>query len=141
MLPSLVPPRRAIAIAALAIAAIPALAAAQSAADHIAMGDRDHAALNAPVRFNTIRKPSSSSPSPTRRCGRPHARRSTSAEYGAQAVRDSVYPLAEQYARRAVEANPTTRRDISISHARFEEGALGSAIGKFAGDVRAHALE
>ena len=48
MLASFVLPRRAIGAAVLAIAALPALTTAQSAADHIAMGDRDHTAMNAP---------------------------------------------------------------------------------------------
>ena len=48
MLESFVLPRRALWVAALAIAALPAAVTAQSAAEHIALGDRDHTAMNAP---------------------------------------------------------------------------------------------
>src|SRR5437764_1433775 len=42
-------PRRLIVSAiVLATAALPSLVAAQTAADHVALGDRDHAAMNAP---------------------------------------------------------------------------------------------
>src|SRR5688500_8146764 len=48
MLVSFELPRRAIGAALFAIAALPALTVAQSAADHVALGDRDHTAMNAP---------------------------------------------------------------------------------------------
>ena len=49
MFMSLATPRRLLSAAAvLMLAVLPARAAAQSAAEHIALGDRDHTAMNAP---------------------------------------------------------------------------------------------
>ena len=144
MLPSLVPPRRAIAIAALAIAAIPALAAAQSAADHIAMGDRDHAALNAPGAFQHYQEAIKLEPKSYEALWKASREAVDVGEYAAQAVRDSVYPLAEQYARRAVEANPNhAEGHFNLARALGKKAlSLGKRDRvKFAGDVRAQALE
>jgi tetratricopeptide (TPR) repeat protein len=144
MLPSLVPPRRALVVAALAIAALPALAAAQSAADHIAMGDRDHTALNAPGAFQHYQEAIKLEPKSYEALWKASREAVDVGEYGAQAVRDSVYPLAEQYARRAVEANPNDAEGhFNLARALGKKAlSLGKRDRvKFAGDVRAHALE
>ena len=144
MLPSLVPPRRALVVAALAIVALPALAAAQSAADHIAMGDRDHTALNAPGAFQHYQEAIKLEPKSYEALWKGAREATDVGEYGAQAVRDSVYPLAEQYARRAVEANPNDAE--GHFHLARALGKKALTLGKrdrvkYAGDVRAEALE
>ena len=144
MLPSLVPPRRALVVAALAIAALPALAAAQSAADHIAMGDRDHTALNAPGAFQHYQEAIKIEPKSYEALWKAAREAVDVGEYGAQAVRDSVYPLAEQYARRAVEANPNDAE--GHFHLARALGKKALSLGKrdrvkFAGIIRAEALE
>jgi len=144
MLVSLVLPRRAVAVAALAIAALPALAAAQSAADHVAMGDRDHAALNAPGAFHHYQEAIKLEPRSYPALWKAAREAVDVGEYGAQAVRDSMYPLAEQYARRAVEANPNDAE--GHFHLARALGKKALSLGKrdrvkFAGDVRTEALE
>jgi tetratricopeptide (TPR) repeat protein len=144
MLVSLVPSRRALVAAALAIAALPALAASQSAADHIAMGDRDRAALNTPGAFHHYQEAIKLEPKSYEALWKAAREAVDVGEYGAQAVRDSVYPLAEQYARRAVEANPNHAE--GHFHLARALGKKALSLGKrdrvkFAGDVRAHALE
>ena len=144
MLLSLVLPRRAVAVAALAIAALPALAAAQSAADHVAMGDRDHAALNAPGAFHHYQEAIKLENRSYEALWKAAREAVDVGEYGAQAVRDSMYPLAEQYARRAVEANPgDAEGHFNLARAL---GRRALSLGKrdrvkYAGDVRTHALE
>ena len=144
MLVSLVPPRRALFVAALAIAALPALAAAQSAADHIAMGDRDHTAMNAPGAFQHYQEAIKLEPKSYEALWKAAREAADVGEYAAQAVRDSVYPLAEQYARRAVEANPNDAE--GHFHLARALGKKALSLGKrdrvkYAGEVRAHALE
>ena len=144
MLVSFVLPRRAIGAAMLAIAALPALTAAQSAADHVAMGDRDHTAMNAPSALHHYQEAMKLEPKSYEALWKAAREAIDVGEYASKAVRDSVYPLAEQYARRAVEANPNDAE----GHFHFARalGRKALSLGKrdrvkFAGDVRAHALE
>ena len=65
-------------------------------------------------------------------------------EYAARTQRDSLYTLAEQYARRAVEANPNDAE--GHFHLARALGRKALSLGKkdqvkYAGDVRLHALE
>ena len=144
MLVSFVLPRRSIGAVAFAIAALPALAAAQSAADHIAMGDRDHTAMNAPSALHHYQEAMKIEPKSYEALWKAAREAVDVGEYSAQATRDSVYPLAEQYARRAVEANPNDAE----GHFHFARalGRKALSLGKrdrvkFAGEIRSHALE
>ena len=144
MLVSFVPPRRAIGAAVLAIAALPALTAAQSAADHVAMGDRDHTAMNAPSALHHYQEAIKLEPRAYEALWKAAREAIDVGEYATKAVRDSVYPLAEQYARQAVEANSNGAE--GHFHLARALGRKAHSLGKrdrvkFAGDVRLHALE
>jgi len=144
MLVSFVLPRRAIGAVAFAIAASPALAAAQSAADHIAMGDRDHTAMNAPSALHHYQEAMKIEPKSYEALWKAAREAVDVGEYSAQATRDSVYPLAEQYARRAVEANPNDAE--GHFHLARALGRKALSLGKrdqvkYGGEVRTQALE
>ena len=144
MLVSFVLPRRAIGAAVLAIAALPALTAAQSAADHVAMGDRDHTAMNAPSALHHYQEAIKLEPKSYDASWKAAREAIDVGEYATKAVRDSVYPLAEQYARQAVEANSNGAE--GHFHLARALGRKALSLGKrdrvkFAGDVRLHALE
>ena len=141
---SFVLPRRAVGAAVLAIVALPAYVAAQSAADHIAMGDRDHAAMNAPSALQHYQEAMKVEPGSYEASWKAAREAADVGEYASRAVRDSVYPLAEQYARRAVEANPNDAE--GHFHLARALGRKALSLGKrdrvkYAGEVRAHALE
>jgi len=144
MLLSFVLPRRTLAVAALAIGALPALAAAQSAADHIAMGDRDHTAMNAPAALHHYEEAMKLEPKSYEALWKATREAVDVGEYAPRAQRDSMYSLAEQYARRAVEANPNDAE--GHFHLARALGRKALSLGKkdqvkYAGDVRAQALE
>ena len=144
MLVSFVLPRRVVGAAVLAIAALPAYVAAQSAADHIALGDRDHAAMNAPSALQHYQEAMKVEPRSYEALWKAAREAADVGEYASRAVRDSVYPLAEQYARRAVEANPNDAE--GHFHLARALGRKALSLGKrdrvkYAGEVRAHALE
>jgi tetratricopeptide (TPR) repeat protein len=144
MLVSFVLPRRALGVAALAIAALPALAVAQSAADHIAMGDRDHTAMNAPSALHHYEEAIKLEPKSYEALWKATREAVDAGEYAARPQRDSLYTEAEQYARRAVEANPNDAE--GHFHLARALGRKALSLGKkdrvrYAGDVRAHALE
>lgn len=132
---------------------IPALAAtvllaaaplsAQTAAEHIVMGDREHAAMNASGALGHYQAAITTDPTNAEALWRASREAIDLGEFD-DARRDSLYGLGEQYARSAVQANPNS------SMAHF---ALAKAIGrralsmgardrvKFAGEVRKEALE
>jgi tetratricopeptide (TPR) repeat protein len=141
---SFVMPRRAIGAVAFAIAALPAYTAAQSAADHVALGDRDHTAMNAPSALQHYQEAIRLEPKSFEALWKAAREAADVGEYAAKAVQDSVYPLAEQYARRAVEANPNHAE--GHFHLARALGRRALSLGKrdrvkYAGDVRLHALE
>jgi tetratricopeptide (TPR) repeat protein len=117
--------------------------AAQTAAEHIVMGDRDHAAMNAPSALAHYRAAIQADANNAEALWRASREAIDLGEFDA-AKRDSLYQLGEQYARRAVQA------DGKSTMAHF---ALAKAIGrralsmgardrvKFAGEVRKEALE
>lgn len=144
MLAFVVLPRRALTVAALAIAALPALAVAQSAADHIAMGDRDHTAMNAPSALHHYVEAMKLEPRSYEALWKATREAVDVGEFAPPAQRDSLYTEAEQYARRAVEANPgDAEGHFNLARAL---GRRALSLGKrdrvkYAGDVRTHALE
>jgi tetratricopeptide (TPR) repeat protein len=117
--------------------------AAQSAAEHIALGDRDHANGNAASALRHYRAAVESDGNSAEALWRAAREAIDLGEFD-DAKRDSLYRAGEVYARRAVGADPRS------AMAHF---ALAKAIGrralslgtrervKFAGDVRAEALE
>lgn len=128
----------------LATATRPALAAAQTAADHIALGDREHAAMNAPSALHHYQEAIQLDPKSYDALWKAAREAVDVGEFAPAAERDSVYTLAEQYARRAVEANPgDAEGHFNLSRAL---GRRALSLGKrdrvkYAGDVRTHALE
>jgi len=141
---SFVRPRRAIGAVAFAIAALPALATAQSAADHIAAGDRDHTAMNAPSALHHYQEAMKIEPKSYEALWKATREAVDVGEYAPRPQRDSMYTLAEQYARRAVEANPNDAE--GHFHLARALGRKALSLGKkdqvkYAGDVRAQALE
>jgi tetratricopeptide (TPR) repeat protein len=145
MLLSLVLRRRLIVPAlVLATGAFPALLTAQSAADHIAMGDRDHTALNAPSALHHYEEAVKLEPKSYEALWKGAREAVDAGEYAPPAERDADYTLAEQYARRAVEANPGDPE--GHFHLARALGRRALSLGKrdrvkYAGDVRTHALE
>lgn len=117
--------------------------AAQTAAEHIVMGDRDHAAMNATSALRHYQAAIQADASSAEALWRASREAMDLGEFD-DARRDSLYQLGEQYARRAVQA------DGKSSMAHF---SLAKAIGrralslgakervKFAGEVRKEALE
>lgn len=117
--------------------------AAQTAADHIALGDREHAAMNAAAALQHYQEAIKLDANSAEALWRA-AREAVDLGEFDDARRDSLYALGEQYGRRAVQAGANS------SMAHF---ALAKAIGrkalslgprdrvKFAGEVRKEALE
>jgi tetratricopeptide (TPR) repeat protein len=116
---------------------------AQTAAEHIVMGDRDHAAMNAESALRHYQAAIAADPNNAEALWRASREAIDLGEFDEKG-RDSLYSLGEQFARRAVQANPQS----SMTHF-----ALAKAIGrkalsmgardrvKFAGEVRKEALE
>ena len=127
----------------LAATVVTAPLSAQTAAEHIVMGDRDHAAMNAAGALGHYQAAIQADANNAEALWRASREAIDLGEFD-DARRDSLYQLGEQYARRAVQANGTS------SMAHF---ALAKAIGrralsmgardrvKFAGEVRKEALE
>jgi tetratricopeptide (TPR) repeat protein len=116
---------------------------AQTAAEHIVMGDRDRVAMNSESALKHYQAAIQADASNGEALWRASREAIDLGEFD-DAKRDSLYQLGEQYARRAVQA------DAKSSMAHF---ALAKAIGrralsmgardrvKFAGEVRKEALE
>lgn len=116
---------------------------AQSAAERVALGDRDHAAMNAPGALRHYQEALRLDAGNADALWRASREAIDLGEFDDD-VRDSLYRLGEQYARRAVQA------DAQSSMAHF---ALARAIGrralslgarervKLAAEIRAEALE
>jgi tetratricopeptide (TPR) repeat protein len=127
-----------------ATAAHPASVAAQTAADHIALGDRDHAAMNAPSALHHYEEAIKLDPKSYEALWKASREAVDVGEFAPPAERDANYTLAEQYARRAVEANPNDAEGhFNLARAL---GRRALSLGKrdqvkYAGDVRTHALE
>jgi len=122
----------------------PVPVAAQTAADHIALGDRDHAAMNAPSALHHYEEAIKLEPKSYDALWKASREAVDVGEYAPPAERDADYTLAEQYARRAVEANAgDAEGHFNLARAL---GRRALSLGKrdrvkYAGDVRTHALE
>lgn len=133
------------AAALLSLAVAPAHLLAQTAAEHIALGDRDHTAMNAPSALHHYEEAIKVDPRSYEALWKATREAVDVGEYNPdEKERDRLYSLSEQYARRAVEANPGDAE----GHAQ-----LGRALGrkalslgkrdqvKYAADVRTAALD
>ncbi|HEX9485298.1 MAG TPA: hypothetical protein VF929_11985 [Gemmatimonadaceae bacterium] len=145
MIVSLALPGRALRAAALAaIVIIPARVAAQSVAEHIALGDRDRAALNAQSALRHYEEALKLDPRSYEALWKATGEAVDLSEFNTdEKERERLYGVAEQYARRAVEANPADAEGhFQLARAL---GRRALSLGKrdqvrYAGDVRSEAL-
>ncbi len=138
-------PRRLLGAAAvLSFAVVPIRVFAQSASEHIALGDREHAAMNAPAALRQFEEAVRSDPKSYEALWKATREAVDVGEYNAsREERDRLYTLAELYARRAVEANPGDAE--GHFHLARALGRKALSLGKkdqvrHAGDVRSQAL-
>lgn len=117
--------------------------AAQTAAEHIVMGDREHAAMNASGALGHYQAAIQADASNVEALWRASREAIDLGEFD-DARRDSLYQLGEQYARRAVQADGKS----SMAHFSLAKalGRRALSLGakervKFAGEVRKEALE
>lgn len=146
MFVSLAPSRRLLgATAVLVFAAVPVSLRAQTAAEHLTLGDRDSRAMNATSALKHYEEAIKADPKSYEALRKATREAVELGQYNPnEAERNRLYSIAELYARRAVEANPTD------AEGHFE---LARALGrkalslgkrdqvKYAGDVRTHALD
>ena len=115
---------------------------AQTAAEHIVMGDRDRAAMNVAGALGHYQAAIQADASNAEALWRASREAIDLGEFD-DARRDSLYRLGEQYARRAVQANPNS----AMAHFTLAKaiGRRALSMGardrvKFAGEVRQEAL-
>jgi tetratricopeptide (TPR) repeat protein len=138
--------RRFLGIASLVITAVvPARLFAQTAAEHVALGDKDHAAANAPSALRHYEEALKIDPKSYDALVKATREAVDVGEFNTdEKERERLYSSAEQYARRAVEVNPgDAEGHFELSRAL---GRKALSLGKrdqvrYAGDVRKEALE
>ncbi len=133
-----------LAVAAL-LALSPLAAGAQSAVEHVALGDRDQAALNAMSALTHYEAALAADPTHGAALWKASLTAADLGEAGKdEAQRKALFAKAEGYARRAVEASPgDADAHFALSRAL---GRAALSMGKrdrvkYAGDVRTHALK
>ena len=146
MFSSIATPRRILgAVAVLAFAALPVRASAQSAAEHIELGDKDHAAMNASGALQHYETAIKADPKSYEALWKAAREAVDVGEFNASTEeRDRLYSTAELYARRAVEANPSDAEGHFHLARALGKKALTLGVRdrvKYAGDVRTNALE
>jgi tetratricopeptide (TPR) repeat protein len=116
---------------------------AQTAADHIVLGDKDHAAMNAASALRHYQEAIKVDPNNAEALWRASREAVDLGEFN-DASRDSLYQLGAALARRAVQADPKS----SMAHFALAKalGRRALSLGKkervkYAGDVRTEALE
>lgn len=139
-------PRRLLSLAAVVVlGALPARVVAQSAAEHIALGDRAHAAMDAPAALQHYEAAIKAEPKNYEALWKATREAVDVGEFNPDATeRDRLYSMAELYARRAVDANPNDAE--GHFHLARALGRKALSLGKrdqvkYAGDVRTQALE
>ena len=131
---------------ALMVAATALLAgslSAQTAAEHIVLGDKDYEAMNAAGALRHYQEAISIDPNNAEALWKASVQSIDLGEFN-DAARDSMYRLGEQFARRAVQADPKS----SMAHFSLAKaiGRRALSLGarervKYAGEVRKEALE
>ena len=146
MYASFATPRRLLGAAAVVTFAVaPARVMAQTAAEHLALGDKDHAAMNAPSALHHYEEAIKVDPRSYEALWKATREAVDVGEYNPdEKERDRLYTQSELYARRAVEANPTDAE--GHFHLARALGRKALSLGKhdqvkYAGDVRTHALD
>lgn len=116
---------------------------AQTAAEHIVLGDRERAAMNAAAALHHYQEAVGVDPNNAEALWRASREAVDLGEFN-DAARDSLYRLGEQFARRAVQADPRS----SMAHFALAKalGRRALSLGprdrvKYAGAVRREALE
>lgn len=116
---------------------------AQTAAEHIVLGDRERAAMNAAAALRHYQEAIAIDPDNAEALWRASREAVDLGEFN-DATRDSLYRLGEQFARRAVQADPRS----SMAHFALAKalGRRALSLGprdrvKYAGSVRREALE
>ena len=133
------------AAAIVTVALAPARLMAQTAAEHIALGDKDHLAMNAPNALHHYDEAIRADPKSYEALWKATREAVDVGEYNADDTeRERLYSAAELYARRAIEANPA---DVE-GHAQLARalGRKALSLGKkdqvkYAADVRTSALD
>ena len=134
-----------LALAAVAFAAAALPLAAQSASEHVAMGDKEHDAIHTSAALQHYEAAIQAEPRNYPALWKASREAVALGEFNKnKAQRTQLYKNAELYARRAVEANPTDAEGHFNLAAAIGRNALTMGAKdrvKFAGEVRAHALE
>jgi len=131
--------------AALCMLSISPAARAQSASDHIAFGDEAYAALNATAALKHYEAAVAADSNSYEALWKASREAVDAGEATAdEAERSALYKRGEEYARRAVEVNPTDAE--GHFHLARALGRRALTLGsrervKYAAEVRAHALE
>lgn len=132
-------------VALFALGILPSVAGAQTAADHIAAGDREYAALKPAAALPHYEAAIAADAKSYEALWKASRAAVDIGEMEANAdARKQIYKNAEQYARRAVEANPADAE--GHFHLARSLGRTALTLGKrdrvkYAGEVRAHALQ
>ena len=138
-------PRRLLVAALVTVAVAPSRVVAQTAAEHTALGDKDHVAMNAPGALRHYEEAIKADPKSYEALWKATREAVDVGEFNeSKEERERLYSVAELYARRATEANPTDAE--GHFHLARALGRKALSLGKrdqvkYAGDVRAHALE
>jgi tetratricopeptide (TPR) repeat protein len=144
MLFSFTRPRRRLLAAVTLTLALSTPAAGQPAREHVALGDREHAAMNVSGALRHYQEALKIDPRSYESLWKASRESMDAGEYASRQQRDSLFTAAELYARQAVEANP----DGAEGHF-----AMARALGKralsapkrervrYAAAVRQHALD
>src|SRR4051794_20007572 len=126
-----------------ATALLPSIGFGQTAAEHVLAGDKDRTAMNSAAALAHYQAAIAADPNNGEALWRAARETVDLGEFNDQ-TRDSLYRLGEQYARRAVQADPKS----SMAHFALAKalGRRALSLGardrvKYAGEVRKEALE